>query len=186
MIPAGDRYRWHTATTTWFPGRLEDRDRFAAFAVDDPAAPGRDAVALAYGQISVGPPSPGRRDARRAEVGNVATEPDARGRGHARACLAPRLGWLDAAGLDQVSLSSTGQAIGLYRSRGNSGQAGDPDGPPVTPRPAAARQGSRRSAPGGGRIRRGPARVIGTGGYASRFSTRPGPAGKASGPHRHR
>lgn len=111
---AGDD-RWRAETAAWFREHLADRDRMAAFVVDDPDL---GTVASALGAVSLGAPLPGEPSRRRGQVFSVATDPRARRRGYARACTEAVLVWLDGRDVPVVDLSATPDGVTLYRELG--------------------------------------------------------------------
>ena len=104
---------WQHRALDWFRTALATDDT-AAFVVDDDG----EVVAGALVTLSRGAPSARNHRGLTAHVTNVCTLPHARGRGLGRACVEAAIRWSRAARVDSVSLHTTPDGEGLYRSLG--------------------------------------------------------------------
>jgi GNAT superfamily N-acetyltransferase len=116
MVAAGADPSWRDKAETWFARRLDDKEDFAAFVVDDPDL---GVVSCAAGLCDRHAPGPGNPGGVQGLVFNMSTDPRYRGRGYARACLETLLAWFRAETAALViNLNATGDGIALYRSLG--------------------------------------------------------------------
>ncbi len=116
MLAAGGAPGWRDKSEAWFARRLDDKDDFAAFVIDDPS---RGVVSCAAGVCDRHAPGPGNPGGVQGLVFNMSTEPRYRGRGYARACLEALLAWFrEETEARVINLNATGDGIALYRSLG--------------------------------------------------------------------
>jgi ribosomal protein S18 acetylase RimI-like enzyme len=116
MLVDGTDPGWRDKAEAWFAGRLDDKDDFAAFVVEQPDL---GVVSCAAGVCDRHAPGPGNPGGVQGHVFNMSTDPRCRRRGYARACLDALLAWFrDETEARLVKLNATGDGIGLYRSLG--------------------------------------------------------------------
>jgi GNAT superfamily N-acetyltransferase len=84
MLAARADSGWRDKAAAWFARRLDDKDDFAAFVIEDP---GLGVVSCAAGVCDRHAPGPGNPGGVQGLVFNMSTDPRFRGRGYARACL---------------------------------------------------------------------------------------------------
>ncbi len=112
-IDAGDP-EWQAACRTAFVRRLAERDRFAAFVVEDS---GR-VVSCGVGWLEEHLPGPRQHDGRRGQIASMSTEPAARRRGHARKVFAALMAWFASYDVPRVDLRATPDGQPLYEAFG--------------------------------------------------------------------
>lgn len=116
MLAAGAGSGWRDKAEAWFARRLDDKDDFAAFVIEDP---GLGVVSCAAGVCDRHAPGPGNPGGGQGLVFNVSTDPRFRGRGYARACLDALLAWFrDETEARVINLNATSDGTALYRSLG--------------------------------------------------------------------
>ena len=116
MPAAGADPSWRDKAEAWFARRLDRKDDFAAFVIDDPDL---GVVSCAAGVCDQHAPGPGNPSGVRGHVFNMSTDPHCRRRGYARACLDALLAWFrDETEARVINLNATGDGIALYRSLG--------------------------------------------------------------------
>ena len=116
MLGAGGDPGWRDKAQAWFARRLDDKDDFAAFIVEDP---GFGVVSCAAGVCDPHAPGPGNPGGVQGLVFNMSTDPQCRRRGYARACLDALLAWFrEETEARVINLNATGDGIALYRSLG--------------------------------------------------------------------
>jgi GNAT superfamily N-acetyltransferase len=107
---------WRLKAEAWFAQRLDDKDDFAAFVVEDLDI---GVVSCAAGVCDRHAPGPGNPGGVQGLVFNMSTAPQCRRRGYARACLDALLAWFrDETEARVINLNATGEGIALYRSFG--------------------------------------------------------------------
>src|SRR5215469_17309043 len=107
---------WRVKAEAWFAQRLDDKDEFAAFVVEDPDI---GVVSCAAGVCDRHAPGPGNLDGVQGLIFNLSTDPRRRRRGCARACLDALLAWFrEDTEARVINLNATGDGIALYRSLG--------------------------------------------------------------------
>ena len=107
---------WRDLAEAWFAERLEDKEDFAAFVIEQP---GLGVVSCAAGVCDRHAPGPGNPGGVQGHVFNMSTDPRCRHRGYARPCLNALLAWYgDETEARVINLYATGDGIGLYRSLG--------------------------------------------------------------------
>ena len=112
----GEDDPWRASALEWFADRLGDRQEFAAFVIDDPAA---GVVASAAGVCVHHAPGPGNVSGVRGHVFNMSSAPTHRRLGYARACLEALLAWFaDETEARVINLFASQDGIALYRSLG--------------------------------------------------------------------
>jgi GNAT superfamily N-acetyltransferase len=115
--PGGPDAPWRASAARWFADALAERDRFAAFVVDDPSGGG--VVSGAAVVCDLRTPSPSHPDGLGAHLFNVCTLPGHEGRGYARACVSAVLDWVrEATPAATVDLAATTAGSGIYRALG--------------------------------------------------------------------
>jgi GNAT superfamily N-acetyltransferase len=116
MLPAGADPGWQDKAEAWFAQRLDDKDDFAAFVIEDLDL---GVVSCAAGVCDRHAPGPGNPGGVQGLVFNMSTDPRRRRRGCARACLDALLAWFrDETKARVINLNATGDGIALYRSLG--------------------------------------------------------------------
>jgi len=116
MLAAGTDPGWRDRAEAWFARRLDDKDDFAAFVIEDP---GLGVVSCAAGVCDRHAPGPGNPGGVQGLVFNMSTDPRFRGRGYARACLDTLLAWFrDETEARVINLNATSDGTALYRSFG--------------------------------------------------------------------
>jgi GNAT superfamily N-acetyltransferase len=116
MLAAGADPAWRDKAEAWFARRLNDKDDFAAFVIEDPDL---GVVSCAAGVCDQHAPGPGNPGGVQGLVFNMSTDARCRRRGYARACLDALLAWFrDETQARVINLNTTGDGIALYRSRG--------------------------------------------------------------------
>jgi ribosomal protein S18 acetylase RimI-like enzyme len=116
MLAAGADPCWRDKAEAWFARRLDDKDDFAAFVIDDPDL---GVVSCAVGMCDQHAPGPGNPGGVQGLVFNMSTDPGFRYRGCARACLDALLAWFrEETEARVINLNAAGDGIALYRSLG--------------------------------------------------------------------
>jgi GNAT superfamily N-acetyltransferase len=116
MLAAGGDPGWRDKAEAWFARRLDDKDDFAAFVIEDP---GLGVVSCAAGVCDRHAPGPGNPGGVQGLVFNMSTDSRWRRRGCARACLDALPAWFrDETEARVINLHATGDGIALYRSLG--------------------------------------------------------------------
>lgn len=116
MLSAGADPGWRDKAEAWFAERLDDKDDFAAFVVEDPDL---GVVSCAAGVCDRHAPGPGNPGGVQGLVFNMSTHPRCRRRGYAQVCLDALLAWFrDETEARVINLNATGDGIALYRSLG--------------------------------------------------------------------
>jgi ribosomal protein S18 acetylase RimI-like enzyme len=116
MLAAGADPGWRDKAEAWFARRLDRKDDFAAFLIEDPDL---GVVSCAAGVCDQHAPGPGNPGGVQGLVFNMSTDPQCRRRGYARACLNALLAWFrDETQARVINLNTTGDGIALYRSLG--------------------------------------------------------------------
>ena len=116
MLPAGTDPGWRDQAEAWFARRLDDKDEFAAFVIEDPDA---GVVSCAAGVCDQHAPGPGNPGGVHGLVFNMSTDPRFRRLGHARVCLDALLAWFrEETQARVIELNATSDGIALYRSLG--------------------------------------------------------------------
>ena len=105
---------WEVACRDAFVRRLAERDRFAAFVVEDA---GR-VVSCGVGWMEEHLPGPRQPDGRRGHIASMSTEPAARRRGHARAVFGALMSWFASYDVPRVDLRATPDGRPLYEAFG--------------------------------------------------------------------
>jgi len=116
MLAAGADPSWLDKAEAWFAQRLDGKDDFAAFVIEDPDL---GLVSCVAGVCDRHAPGPGNPGGVQGLIFNMSTDPRRRRRGYARACLDALLAWFrDETEARVVNLHATGDGIALYRSLG--------------------------------------------------------------------
>jgi len=116
MLAAGADPGWRDKAEAWFARRLDGKDDFAAFVIEDPDL---GVVSCVAGVSDRHAPGPGNPGGVQGLIFNMSTDPRRRRRGYARACLDALLGWFrDETEARVINLHATGDGIALYRSLG--------------------------------------------------------------------
>jgi GNAT superfamily N-acetyltransferase len=116
MLAAGGDPGWRDKAEAWFARRLDDKDDFAAFVIEDP---GLGVVSCAAGVCDRHAPGPGNPGGVQGLVFNMSTDPRCRRRGYARACLDALLAWFrDETQARVINLNATSDGTALYRELG--------------------------------------------------------------------
>lgn len=116
MLAAGADPVWRDKSEAWFAQRLDDKDDFAAFVIEDLDL---GVVSCAAGVCDRHAPGPGNPGGVQGLVFNMSTDPQHRRRGYARACLDALLAWFrDETEARVINLNATGDGSALYRSLG--------------------------------------------------------------------
>lgn len=116
MVTVGTDPGWRDKAQEWFAQRLDDKDDFAAFVIEDPDA---RVISCAAGTCDRHAPGPGNPGGVQGLVFNMSTEPQFRRRGCARACLDALLAWFrDETEARVINLNATSDGIALYESLG--------------------------------------------------------------------
>ena len=116
MLAAGADPGWRDKAEAWFARRLDGKDDFAAFVIEDPDL---GVVSCAAGVCDQHAPGPGNPGGVQGLVFNMSTDPRCRRRGCARACLDALLAWFrDETGARVINLNATSDGTALYRSLG--------------------------------------------------------------------
>jgi GNAT superfamily N-acetyltransferase len=116
MLAAGADPGWQDKAEAWFAQRLDAKDEFAAFVIEDPDL---GVVSCAAGACDRHAPGPGNPGGVQGLVFNMSTDPRRRRLGCARACLDALLAWFrDDTEARVINLNATGDGIALYRSLG--------------------------------------------------------------------
>ena len=115
-LAAGTDPSWRDKAQAWFARRLDDKDDFAAFVIEDP---GLGVVSCAAGVCDRHAPGPGNPGGVQGLVFNMSTDPRFRRRGYARACLDALLAWFrDETEATVINLNATSDGTALYREVG--------------------------------------------------------------------
>ena len=115
-LAAGADPGWRDQAQAWFARRLDDKDDFAAFVIEDP---GLGVVSCAAGVCDRHAPAPGNPGGVQGLVFNMSTDPRFRRRGYARACLDALLAWFrDETEATVINLNATSDGTALYREAG--------------------------------------------------------------------
>ena len=116
MLAAGANPGWQDKAEAWFAKRLDDKDDFAAFAIEHP---GLGVVSCAAGVCDQHAPGPGNPGGVQGLVFNMSTDPRYRRRGYGRACLDALLSWFrDETEARVINMNATVDGVALYRSFG--------------------------------------------------------------------
>jgi ribosomal protein S18 acetylase RimI-like enzyme len=116
MLAAGADPSWQDKAEAWFALRLDDKDDFAAFVIEQPDL---GVVSCAAGVCDRHAPGPGNPGGVQGHVFNMSTYPQFRRLGYARACLDALLAWFrDETEARVINLNATSDGIALYQSLG--------------------------------------------------------------------
>ena len=116
MLAAGGDPGWRDKAQAWFARRLDDKDDFAAFVIEDPVL---GVASCAAGVCDRHAPGPGNPGGVQGLVFNMSTDPRYRRRGYARACLTALLAWFrDETEAKVINLNATSDGTAMYREFG--------------------------------------------------------------------
>ncbi len=114
MPAAGGDPGWRDKAQAWFARRLDDKDDFAAFVIEDPDL---GVVSCAAGVCDRHAPGPGNPGGVQGHVFNMSTDPRFRRRGYARACLEALLAWFrEETEAKVINLNATSDGTAFPRS----------------------------------------------------------------------
>jgi GNAT superfamily N-acetyltransferase len=116
MLAPGADPGWRDKAEAWFAKRLDDKDDFAAFVIEDPDL---GVISCAAGVCDQHAPGPGNPGGVQCLVFNMSTDPRYRRHGCARACLDALLAWFrDETEARVINLNATADGTALYLSLG--------------------------------------------------------------------